>query len=90
MSNVDDMFSPAGFVAALELGVAPTVYLGDSVLSGVTVSRDDLTCARCDRPIDTPNRKAAPFLAVNKALSDGLCRRCDPVVGPRPPEDFDF
>ena len=89
MSNVDDMFSPAGFVVALELGVEPTVYLTDSILSGVTVSKNDLRCGRCDRPIDVPERKRAFFVAVNKGLFDGLCRRCDPVVGPRPPEDFD-
>jgi len=89
MSNVDDMFSPQGFVLALHLGIEPTVYLGESVLSGVTVSEDDLSCARCDRPIDAPNRKPALFLAVNKVANDGLCRRCDPIVGPRTPPDFD-
>lgn len=89
MSNVDEMFTPAGFAVALELGVEPTVYLSDSVLSGVTLSCADLSCARCDRPIDVPNRKPAFFLAVNKVFNDGLCRRCDPVVGPRTPPDFD-
>ena len=89
MSNVDDMFSPAGFAVALELGVEPTVYLTDSPLSGVTVSKNDLRCGRCDRPINTPNRKPARYLALNKVVKDGLCRRCDPIVGPRPPADFD-
>jgi len=89
MSNIDEMFTPAGFAVALIDGCELTVYLGDSILSGVTLSHDDLSCARCDRPIDTPNRKPAAFLAFNKAYNDGLCRRCDPVVGPRPPPDFD-
>jgi hypothetical protein len=89
MSNVDDMFSPAGFAVALEHGVEPTVYLGRSCLSGVTVSCDDFRCARCDRPIDVPKTKPALYLAVNKAKNDGLCRRCDPIVGPRTPPDFD-
>jgi len=89
MSNVDDMFTPAGFAVALSHGVEPTVYIGDSILSGVTVSRDDLSCARCERPIDVPNRNPARFLAVNKVLSGGLCRRCDPVVGPQTPPDFE-
>jgi len=87
MSTVDSMFTPAGFAAALAHGVEPTVYLSESVLSGVTVSQDDLSCARCDRPIDLPTRKPALFLAVNAAANDGLCRRCDPPVGPRPPEE---
>lgn len=89
MSTVDDMFTPAGFAVALSRGVEPTVYLGESVLSGVTLCEDDLSCPRCDRPIDTPERKPAFFLAVNKRFNDGLCRRCDPVVGPRTPPDFD-
>lgn len=89
MSKVDDMFSPGGFAVALQLGIEPTVYLSDSILSGVTVSKSDLRCARCDCRVSVPKTKPALFLAVNKRYNDGLCRRCDPVVGPRTPPDFD-
>lgn len=87
--DIDDIFTPAGFAVALHYGCEPTVYLADSILSGVTVSQSDLSCARCDRPIDTPKRKPAWFLAFNKEYNDGLCQRCDPVVGPETPPKFD-
>lgn len=85
MSTVDNIFSPAGFVFALELGVEPTVEIGASNLSGVTVSKTDLRCARCDRPIDVPKRKRARFVAVNKVLREGRCLRCPEVGPPLPP-----
>lgn len=83
--SVDDIFTPAGFVVALLFGFEPTVCVTNPIQIGVRLSYDDVTCRRCDRPIDTPRRNTARFLAVNKRYNDGLCRRCDPVVGPRPP-----
>lgn len=85
MSDVDTLFTPTGFAVYLNRGGEVTVETGPTVTSAVRLSLDDLSCVRCGRPIDTPERKPARFLALNKSLNDGLCRRCDPVVGPSPP-----
>jgi hypothetical protein len=87
--DVDDIFSPGGAAVALSHGCELAVHLGDAVTPSVYLSEADLTCPVCDRGIDTPNRRPLTFLAVNKILLGGLCRRCDPIVGPRPPNDFD-
>jgi hypothetical protein len=89
MAAVDDMFDAGGLVVALELGIEPTVSITPSCLSAVTVSRDDLRCGRCGRPLALPTRRRAWYAAVNAVANDGLCKRCDPVVGPRTPPDFD-
>jgi hypothetical protein len=85
MGDVDDMFTPGGFVTALSLGCELSVELGSSVTSAVTVTEDDITCAECDRAIDVPTSKPAFALAFNKRFNDGLCRRCDPVDVPFDP-----
>jgi len=85
MNSVDDMFTPGGFVTALSLGCELSVELGSSVTSAVTITEDDISCRACDRPIDVPKSKPAFALAFNKRFNDGLCRRCDPVIGPTVP-----
>lgn len=85
-TNVDRMFTPGGLAVALGLGIEPTVGIGDAT-TGVTVSHDDLSCRRCRRPIDVSWASPGLSLAVNKRFNDGLCRRCDPVIGPCAPTD---
>jgi len=87
--DIDGIFTPGGAAVALSHGCELAVHLGDAVTPSVYLTEDDLTCRLCDRPIDTPSTNPLAFLACNKVLNDGICRRCDPVVGPTPPEDFD-
>lgn len=87
MADVDDMFTPQGFATALSLGVEVSVSVSSTTWPEVTVGIDDLSCAECGETIAVPDTRPAFFLAVNKTLNDGLCRRCDP---PDVPFDTDF
>lgn len=89
-SRIDDMFTPGGAAVALSNGCRLAVSITDSATTpDVYLTEDDLTCGICGRGFDTPEREPLRFIALNKVLNSGLCRRCDPVIGPRPPEDFE-
>jgi hypothetical protein len=87
--DIDDMFTPAGAAVALSHGCELAVHLGDDVTPSLYLTKDDLSCRVCDGTFDTPSTNVLSFIACNKVVNDGLCRRCDPVVGPPVPDDFD-